>query len=319
MRLLEDKEWSGWSDREIARRCQVDHKTVGKLRSTLTGDFPSNKSLQSIDGDLSNQERTYTTKHGTQAKMNTANIGKGKQTESSSPTFDEVVIPEGEQIKEDKEVTSPSFEENNHNDDELMDSAKPKRRQGKQKLINPLSIGDKVKVKDNHYFGGQVGIVTQLTTPYTVIVAFDNGERDVINLTDLDLPSSQTKPITVTQSKPVKKEILIKEGLNYKAGNPGYGCKWYIEVEEEDYKLFQQLQKENHAPSIRSCLVRLAQEKKEEELPPPSDDILINLSSKVVHLNQQQKLFLAKKLMESDSELLSQLIILLQEEEKRGT
>jgi hypothetical protein len=79
------------------------------------------------------------------------------------------------------------------------------------------------------------------------------------------------------------------------------------------------LQKENNAPSIRSCLVRLAQEKKQDELPPPSDDILINLSSKVVHLNKQQKLFLAQKLMESDSELLSQLIKLLQEEEKLGS
>jgi hypothetical protein len=27
-----DAEWSSWSDREIARRCGVDDKTVGKLR-----------------------------------------------------------------------------------------------------------------------------------------------------------------------------------------------------------------------------------------------------------------------------------------------
>lgn len=61
--LLSDKEWSKWSDREIARHCVVDHKTVAGLRpKVVTGDFPS--------------ERTYKTKHGTQAEMKTANIGK---------------------------------------------------------------------------------------------------------------------------------------------------------------------------------------------------------------------------------------------------
>ena len=60
--LLNDAEWSKWSDREIAQACRVDHKTVGKFRADLTGDFPS--------------ERTYTTKHGTVATMNTAAIGK---------------------------------------------------------------------------------------------------------------------------------------------------------------------------------------------------------------------------------------------------
>jgi hypothetical protein len=30
--LLDDPEWSAWSDREIGRRCRVDHKTVGRIR-----------------------------------------------------------------------------------------------------------------------------------------------------------------------------------------------------------------------------------------------------------------------------------------------
>lgn len=61
-RLLDDAEWSQWSDREIARRCHVDHRFVGRLREKLTGDIPS--------------ERTYTTKHGTIAIMDTSAIGK---------------------------------------------------------------------------------------------------------------------------------------------------------------------------------------------------------------------------------------------------
>ncbi|MCJ2074231.1 hypothetical protein MKK68_00955, partial [Methylobacterium sp. E-016] len=34
--LLEDDEWSTWADREIARRCAVDNKTVARLREELT-------------------------------------------------------------------------------------------------------------------------------------------------------------------------------------------------------------------------------------------------------------------------------------------
>jgi len=61
--LLNDPEWSQWSDREIARRCFVDHVTVSRNRPQ--------KSLVK-----STSEKTYTTKHGTVAKMKTDNIGK---------------------------------------------------------------------------------------------------------------------------------------------------------------------------------------------------------------------------------------------------
>jgi uncharacterized ParB-like nuclease family protein len=60
--MLRDPQWARWSDREIGKRCAVDHKTVAKVRADLTGDFPT--------------DRTYTTKHGTIATMNTAAIGK---------------------------------------------------------------------------------------------------------------------------------------------------------------------------------------------------------------------------------------------------
>jgi len=80
MTLLYDQEWRQWSDREIARQCKVHHNTVGKIRSRLTGDLSSNTSLQPLTGDLSSEQKTYKTKHGTVAKMKTANIGK-KTTE----------------------------------------------------------------------------------------------------------------------------------------------------------------------------------------------------------------------------------------------
>lgn len=38
--LLRDKEWGKWSDREIGRQCDVDHKTVGVIRQQLSGEIP---------------------------------------------------------------------------------------------------------------------------------------------------------------------------------------------------------------------------------------------------------------------------------------
>jgi N6-adenosine-specific RNA methylase IME4 len=58
--LLADEEWGHWSDREIARRCRVDHKSVGAWRAELTGEFPS--------------ERTYINRHGDEATMNVTNL-----------------------------------------------------------------------------------------------------------------------------------------------------------------------------------------------------------------------------------------------------
>ena len=64
MTLLEDEEWSQWSDVEIARQCAVSNRTVGRIRSSL------------CQSQSDAPPRTYTTKHGTTATMNTSNIGK---------------------------------------------------------------------------------------------------------------------------------------------------------------------------------------------------------------------------------------------------
>lgn len=87
--LLDDSEWKQWSDREIAKHCKVDHKTVGKIRASLTGEIPSNKTSQNPSSDLfSDAERTYRTKHGTVAQMNTGNIGSKKTKISKSSSLD---------------------------------------------------------------------------------------------------------------------------------------------------------------------------------------------------------------------------------------
>lgn len=60
--LLGDAEWSSWSDREIARQCAVGYTLVAKLRPDVTARAGSG--------------RTFTTKHGTTAVMDTTAIGK---------------------------------------------------------------------------------------------------------------------------------------------------------------------------------------------------------------------------------------------------
>jgi hypothetical protein len=77
-KILNDSEWSGWTDSETARRCAVTHPFVGKLRAslvTVTCERPS-------EDDVA--PRTYITKHGTIATMNTANIG-GKRPLTAVP------------------------------------------------------------------------------------------------------------------------------------------------------------------------------------------------------------------------------------------
>lgn len=74
--LLEDEEWSQWSDREIANRCGVTHSTVTRIRSSL---------VQCTSENPPSEPRTYTTKHGTVARMNTGNINNHRDRGPDSP------------------------------------------------------------------------------------------------------------------------------------------------------------------------------------------------------------------------------------------
>jgi DNA modification methylase len=64
-KLLDDPEWSQWSDREIARQCKVDHKTVSSLRPMHLGNSPDKKS---------NVRKA--TRNGKTYTVDTSNIGK---------------------------------------------------------------------------------------------------------------------------------------------------------------------------------------------------------------------------------------------------
>ena len=91
--LLEDKQWSKWSDSEIAKRCGVNQSTTTRIRTSLMHCISENSSLDAFSLDdssseePSSQSRTYKTKHGTIATMNTSNIGRTRQPHNHSPHF----------------------------------------------------------------------------------------------------------------------------------------------------------------------------------------------------------------------------------------
>ncbi|MEQ1938605.1 ParB/RepB/Spo0J family partition protein [Mesorhizobium sp. CN5-321] len=69
MRLLDDAEWSTWTDRDIAKRCHVSHPFVAKIRKAHAGDT----------GNVSSMERTYVhPKTGKPTTMKTAGINASR-------------------------------------------------------------------------------------------------------------------------------------------------------------------------------------------------------------------------------------------------
>ncbi|MGD9728178.1 MAG: hypothetical protein AB7V39_17550, partial [Nitrospiraceae bacterium] len=77
--LLRDQEWGQWSDREIAKACCVDHKTVGNLRRELSGEIPQ----IAIERNVQRNGQTYTM-HTT--NIATANQDRKEQRQAPAPT-----------------------------------------------------------------------------------------------------------------------------------------------------------------------------------------------------------------------------------------
>lgn len=99
--LLRDEQWRQWSDREIARRCGVNDKTVAKVRAELspvTAEIRSEKPT----------ERTYTTKHGTTAKMKTENIGRHEERTTTTTTT--TTTTESGFVEPDSELEDDDFD-----------------------------------------------------------------------------------------------------------------------------------------------------------------------------------------------------------------
>jgi hypothetical protein len=99
--LLDDAEWGAWSDREIARRCGVDNKTVSSLRARPSEEVPQIRTVE---------------RNGTTYQQNTAAIGKSSQVEETSPPS--VVVSDSEEFEtvrnvidiDDDEITAADLE-----------------------------------------------------------------------------------------------------------------------------------------------------------------------------------------------------------------
>lgn len=57
LEMLNDFEWSGWSDREIARQCHVSHTFVTKLRNSMDSDSQETVKYKSASGKVLEKER----------------------------------------------------------------------------------------------------------------------------------------------------------------------------------------------------------------------------------------------------------------------
>jgi len=75
MTLLNDFDWSAFSNSEMAKICNVSQRYVNQIKASLTMNVHSEKP----------KEVTFKTKHGTVATMQTANIGKKKPWEQADP------------------------------------------------------------------------------------------------------------------------------------------------------------------------------------------------------------------------------------------
>lgn len=77
MTLLDDMEWSEWTDSAIARQCNVSAMTVGRIRKSL---------------NLEQDERKYVNKHGKEGTIKTDNLGKKPELITKKPEL----VPEPE-------------------------------------------------------------------------------------------------------------------------------------------------------------------------------------------------------------------------------
>jgi hypothetical protein len=218
MTLLEDGEWSKWSDREIARRCGVHHQMVGKIRGSLD--------------ESSSEKRTYITKHGTAAQMNTVNIGLMKKDET---LVDRDESGDALAWGASKSVIAPSNQANNAMSELLLE-------------------GDRVMVKEsNSLLASQTGIVTGLPNPSSAIVELDGGERELIYRRDLEKRS----PSSMTQ-KSQREQACPREGINYKPN----GCsEYYVRVSQTMWKRLEEYQHLVGAATMEGAIERLLGER----------------------------------------------------------
>lgn len=122
-KLLEDEEWSQWSDREIARRCEVTHPFVSKIRKSLSGNYYQIDEPRKVKrGD---QEYT----------VDTSNIGNGSPSKEDFE-YDEETL--------DKQTNRISNIESPEPTDDDMRKEFARRKKLKKESAVGLEVAEKV-------------------------------------------------------------------------------------------------------------------------------------------------------------------------------
>lgn len=117
--LLADEEWRHWSNREIARQCAVSPVTVARVKEDVAafhrgearddgGKYRPGREVVFNSHEVMkiptvhvDSERTYTTKHGSTATMQTANIGASSKADH---------VPETPESQDSGPIESPGPE-----------------------------------------------------------------------------------------------------------------------------------------------------------------------------------------------------------------
>ncbi|MBW4512473.1 MAG: ParB N-terminal domain-containing protein [Scytonematopsis contorta HA4267-MV1] len=165
MILLNDPQWSLWSDKEIARHCKVSDKTVAAWRKSIY-----EVSGNSADTKLSNSDESI---YGNSADTKLYNSDESIYGNS----LDTKLYKERKARRGGKEYT--------------INTSKIGKKQ--------LSVADtkRVTVKDSHpLFASLSGTIVHYPNPESAIVQLDNGNRELIYLKDLDMdqPFDAYKP-----------------------------------------------------------------------------------------------------------------------------
>ena len=179
--LLYDEEWMEWSNREIARRCKVDHKTVGKIRSELIGKIKKDNTEddnQIITGEIpSDNPKKYKDRYKNVSVMNTSNIGQKSNTED-----DERII---------------TGEKRPHN------LNKDKNNTKKLTIVEIISEWRK----------GQTGIIAQRPDANSAIIEFSDGTRDIFNKSAFRETSTTANKLINQANQDFKRSLVkLKEG-----------------------------------------------------------------------------------------------------------
>lgn len=95
--LLTDEEWGGWTDNDIAKKCGVSQPFVSQVRK--------DPSLITV---ISEESRSYITKHGTESRMNVARIGNSRSA-SDEETLQREPYEPFISAKSDEHYTPPEI------------------------------------------------------------------------------------------------------------------------------------------------------------------------------------------------------------------